>query len=901
MITAQNSLLTAGRMAARSKLSAPLPTPFQIVRQQIATRIASGASALILMRGPAGFGKTTAMLQLRELSREAGIATAWLTLDDADNDLARFLNFLSQSLTALGGHARMADSKASATDEADEAGNLAVSIIESVADLPTPFMLFLDDCEALREPVVLGMLARVIRSLPEGGRIVMGSRTVPDVGLGRLRAMGLLTEVDSELLRFSVAEAQDFFMRRRGQALQPEQIKRLHQSTEGWIAAISLASMALEQRQDVDPFISSFSGSNTTIADYLAEDVLRGLSDPLRDFLLKTSTLDELSEPLCNAVCGHDNSRELLLQLERANLFLIPLDEQRQWYRYHSLFGSFLRSQAKVRFSGQLPALHRAAADWYLTQERPIPAINHAIQTEDSDFLIPLLERHVDALLGQGRLRLLVRWLDALPAATMLRSPRLRLAHAWSVSFTRGPKEALGLIETLDPETLPPEPRAHLLAMRPTLLGMMDQIEESYEQAIDVLPTILPEYRFAHGILSQTLTNTSMIMGRFADARKFSDLARASQEGNSGHFNMILAERSEAAMELMQGHLRQATVRLRMAYDSIANSREQGSNGNAFLGVVLAEALYEADECEQAQRLLDVYVPLTRDLALPDSAISAHVLQSRMVARQGDGDRALQLLTELESTGHRLGLPRVIASARLERAHQALLRGDIRLAKSQLAASGDAVLWQRVTRQWFLANDTATLALGQLRWLIHSGAAAQALPGLKQELEVAELGQRHRRALKIRILLAEALERDGQHKLGMRMLTRALSSAAAEGFIQPFLEEGPVLAGMLRECTAMRIDAGEDLGQLSLTWLKRFEQPQPVAETVARNPSEVLTRKELQVLNLLAQGLSNNDMAAKLFVEETTVRTHLRNISAKLGADNRMQAIAIARRLGLLN
>ena len=253
-------------------------------------------------------------------------------------------------------------------------------------------------------------------------------------------------------------------------------------------------------------------------------------------------------------------------------------------------------------------------------------------------------------------------------------------------------------------------------------------------------------------------------------------------------------------------------------------------------------------------------------------------------------------------------MSRVVASARLERAYQLLLTNDVRNAKDQLASAGDAAEWQHISRQWFISNDTATLAIGKLRWMIRSGASAQVLPMLKQELEEAELGQRHRRALKIRILMAEALHRDGQHKMAMRMLARALEFAAAEGFVQTFLEEGEVVQSLLQEWIAARLPrAGNDAEPSpQQDWLARIRAGG--GSTVASPKSipasgltEALTRKESQVLELLALGLSNNEMADKLFCSESTVRTHLRNINAKLQAGNRMQAVAIARQMNLVH
>lgn len=898
--------LPDARHSIRSKLNAPLASSSQILRRKIYDRVVADEARLVLIRGPAGFGKTTVMLQLRDMYQQAGAAISWLTLDDADNDVSRFLYFLSRAIKNLAPAAGLAEAEELPAG-AISTGDFALDIIDRIAQFPDSFAVFIDDFETISNPVALGLVARIVESVPGHGRIVIGSRNVPEIGLGRLRAKAYVSEVDPGLLRFSVDETSDFLRKRKGLSLSPDQVFRLHQNTEGWITALSLASMGLERgKKDADSYISGFSGSDATIVDYLAEDVLARLPDELRDFLLKSSILDELNDALCNLVCSCSNSQLVLQQLERANLFLAPLDEERKWYRYHTLFRGFLRTQLARQYPAQLGALHRAAADWYLAQNRPIPAINHALSSADYAFAIPLLESYLNSLLEQGRFRLLARWIGALPRENLQKAPQLRIAHAWAVNFTRGGSEALALLDGLDADQLDAEPQASLRSLRAMILAMLDRIDESFEHGMDALPAVPSSYGFAHGMLAQALTHTSIVKGRFADAHKFADQARRAQEGATGQFNMVLAESAEATMDLMQGRLRQAAVRLRSVADAIDPDAELRRYGNAFSGILFAETLYELDECEQAQKMLEVYVSLARELAHPNSLISSHVLLTRIVSRQGDLDRALHLLTELETTGHRLGLPRVVASARLERAYQALLQNDVRNAKVQLDNAGDAEMWSQISRQWFISNDTATLAVGQLRWMIRSGASVQALPILKKELEEAELGQRHRRALKIRILMVEALHRDGQHKLAMRTLARALEFAIAEGFIQTFLEEGEVVETLLNEWIATRQASAEGIVLAQEDWLARLRrsnaarQKSAPAAALAAGLAEALTRKELQVLELLAQGLSNNDMADRLFCSESTVRTHLRNINAKLQASNRMQAVAIARQLHLV-
>lgn len=881
-----------------SKLMPPQPGRFSVLRQAISERVFQSLEAkVILIRAPAGFGKTTAMAQLLHRYEQDGIRTAWVHLDEADNDMPRLVTYLSRAID---------NALPESSPALPSSHNPGARLLERVGSQRTPFALFLDEFEALRNPLALSFVNQLIERLPQGAQILIGSRTVPEIGLGRLRARGHLLEVEPSQLRFSADEATDFLTHRRGLSLQPEQVSRLHRSTEGWVAALWLASVALTGRSNTEEFIASFAGSNSAIADYLSEDVFSGQSELVQTFLLKTSLFEQLDAARCNAVCEREDSDELLQQIERANLFLVPLDEARESYRYHSLFRDFLRALLKRRHPEWLGPLHRKAADWFLAEGRPVPAIHHALLSGNAAFSLPLLEQHADFLLGQGRMRMLARWLDGLTPAERESSFQLRLIHAWAVNFTRGSAEALTLIEGIDEAgSSDPNLLAQHGAMRPLFLGMRDRIAESYDAALAMLPKTAAEFGFARGMIAQTLANSSMILGRYADARRYADEARSAQTGQEARLNMALAETVDAAIDLMQGKLRQSLVRLRQAAEVSGDDLQQSSNRNAFPGVLLAAALFETGDVERAALGLEMFLPLALHLGLADQLIIAYGLYAQILDSRGEAERALQVIAELETAGYRRALPRVVASARLVRARTLIAQGDLRAARDQLGQCGDVAFWQEMATRHFIANDLLTYDIGQFRLAIRSGAAASVITDLKTAVDAAESEGRHRRALKLRILLAEALHRDGNSKSAMRMLVRALKTAAAEGFTNTFLEEGPVIQEMLhtllqarQQESSFRSDESLDL---HLSRLLQSTRPppstQPEPATVLAEP---LTRKELLVLELLRMGYSNDLMAEKLFVSESTVRTHLRKINVKLQAGNRMQAIAIARRLRLI-
>jgi LuxR family transcriptional regulator, maltose regulon positive regulatory protein len=899
-----DQVLSMQKLLLTSKLTPPAASRYSVDRTEICSQVfLAFGSKVVLIRAPAGFGKTTVMAQLWERYRKEGTEVAWLNIDEADNDLPRFLSYL---LVALKSQLRPDSTLEDMEDPLSiDTGYVTTLLANQLGQLDTPFVLFLDELDVIRDPAVLAFIKQLTIRMPNSARLILGSRTFPEIGLGKLRAHGALFEVAPEQLRFSADEARFFLTQRRGLSLRPEQVQRLVRSTEGWPTALWLASVALERRPNTEDLISGFAGSATAVAEYLAEDVMAGQPEDVREFLLKTSVLSQFDAPLCDAVCGRTDSADLLHRLERESLFLSVVDEHQRLYRYHSLFRGFLRSQLAKHRPEILPALHRAAADWFLAEGRPIPAIDHALETKDLAFVMPLLEQNAETLFNLGRLRLLTRWLETFPAPVKA-SPHLRLLHIWAVNLTRGPQEALALVEQIDPAALGTGAAlAQYHAMQPTLLAMRDRIDESFALGLDRIQIVKPEHGFPYVILSQTLAVDSMILGHYAEARRYVDQARAAHSGSASALQIGLAGAINGTIDLIQGRLKQALAELRLAAGVSGDDLFQSGNRNLLCGVLLAEALYEAGDLKRAEGLLNLFLPLAQILGLPDQLIVAHSLLSRIVEQQNDPDRTLEILTQLELLGHRLGLHRVIASARVEKSAALLMRGDASAAKEQLQRAAEAMNWEDVSSRSYIANDKVTLAIGRVRWMVRSGEASLALPIIKKDLAVALAAQRNRRALKLRVLLAEALEVDGQHKLAMRTLFKATESSAQEGFVGSFLEEGERVQEMLRGLLNNRQSESEYVdGDPLNEYLKKItgshSQVAPVAPS-AHAAEETLTRKELQILELLAHGLSNDTMAEKLFVSESTVRTHLRSINTKLQANNRMHALAIARQRHLVS
>lgn len=902
--------VSLARTFLSTKLNPPTTTASQVARAAIWDMVRTSPSVkLILVRAPAGFGKTTAMAQCRALLQENGVDTAWMTVDGADNDASRFLACLSAAVSGM-----TAVQSGLAGETASEAalspGDMALDIMARLAGHEAPFALCLDDFEAVHEPTVLRLVREILDHLPRRGQLIIGSRGLPDLGLGRLRARGQLLEIDASQLRFSMDETTEFITRRRHLALQEEALSQLHRKTEGWIAALWLASVALEGREEKSEFISRFSGSNQAVADYLAEDVLSHQPSDIREFLLRTSILRHLNESLCNALLPQIDSGAILRRLEETNLFLTPIDGQERTYRYHSLFAGFLRAQLERELPGEIVRLHRAASEWYAQQGRPVPAIDHAIEGGNYEYAVQMLEEHAESLLEHGRMRLLSRWLGVIPESHTRSSELLQVVHVWALCFTRGPREAIELLErsgcsrTEDPKIL-----AHVLALRPMILAIMDRTEEAHAVGREALARLSFGNAFTNSVLSNEMAYIFAVMGEYQEAYRLLDAARHRLAGDASFFNKMYSESVAGIIDLEEGQLRQATARFRIAVSSTHAVSYRHTGGNAWAGVLYAASLYEMNDLDQADHLLQVYVPLARDVGLPDHMIIGYTMLSRIAFQRGDVDQAIHCLTELEYLGHHRQLPRVVSSAKLERARLLTMQGNLEGAKDELERANNREVWERVQRLRQPAHDIENYELGRLRWQIFSGDTRKALSGLEPAIAEAVASKRYRRALKLRVLQSMALKQKGEQRTALATMTDVLKAACNEGFIRLLVDESERAGSLVRQVDESLRASSTRSDPIFCAYLQKLLQafgPALAPETEADATEgmdgmvEPLTSKEIRILSLLAEGYSNSALAEKLFVSDSTVRTHLRNINGKLNAQSRTQAVAIARRLGVI-
>ncbi|GJG96696.1 helix-turn-helix transcriptional regulator [Cupriavidus pauculus] len=921
---------------APAKFSVPQPVRTHMPRERLAAPVvAADGIRLVSVHAPAGFGKTGAMLDILSACMHEGVRTAWIQLGPADNDLSIFLSALDVAVDMLGD----VDRQTEPSSDTRPGPLMADTLVERLTQFAAPFAIFLDDLESLHNPATLEFMRQLIAQLPAHGRFVIGSRGVPDLGLGRLRAHGRLLEVTAEQLRFTPEETAAYLARcapgERVATLSASDLRRLHRRTEGWVVAIWLAVLAMRRRDDVSGFIDSFSGSDVAVSDYLAEDVLSRQPPDVYEFLLKTALLNPFSASLCNAVTERDDGAAMIERLAHENLFLVSIDAAGQWYRYHSLFADFLKARLAQRYRpDEVARMHRLAGAWFAAQARPVPATEHALKAGDVDTALGLLRQHADVLLWQGRVRLLARWFDVLPAGSLANDPRLRLVHAWALTFLHRSDMALALLEGMrEAGERDAEIAAHMLALHAFILALTDKLDRAHAAWQACARQLSSAHGFPYGVQLNSLASCHIYLGHFDEARSMLDASRHANAEIGGSANIRIAQCLEGSIDLTQGRLRQALVRYRGAHDphgSDRQPRELRVDGQEIAGAFLAEALYEAGRLREAQRLLSAYQPLIREAAYIDPIIVTFVLLCRMSLADGCEDDAMLWLHDCEQMGYRTGLLRMVASARLERGRIALLRGDREGARAELAAASALDAWSFGPAYAPHANDLETIALLEWRLAIATGndtahIVTHTVTPLRAALAEAEAATRGRRALKLRILLALALRATGDDEGALHAIGTAIDTAASEGFVSTFVDEGDGIAALLRglqtrtdlaTSDASRALIREVLQQMpchhdavtSAEAYRLTQSPQAsAAESIAPADIEVdaahpdgLTGRELNVLGLLAEGLSNKIMAQRLFVSETTIKTHLRNINSKLDATSRTHAVAVARKRGLI-
>jgi LuxR family maltose regulon positive regulatory protein len=916
----------------RTKLYVPRSHPDLVVRDRLARRLDEGHGCrLTLLSAPAGFGKTTL---LADWLQRRGLRPAWLSLDAGDNEPIRFWAYVIAALDGVHGGLGQAAADLLRSPQPPPIEAILTDLTNEIAALlgpppggsaavavPARLILVLDDYHAIQAPAIHQGLEFFLLNLPPQMRMIVASREDPPLPLALLRARRELLELRAQDLRFTAQEAADLLNTCMGLGLSGEDLAALDARTEGWAAGLQLAALSMQGVDDVAGFIRAFAGSHRYVFDYLAQEVLERQPAPVREFLLHTAILDRLSGPLCDAVTGNTGGQEMLERLEEANLFLLPLDQDRHWYRYHHLFAEFLRLQLEqTEGAERIAGLQRRASAWYEGHGLVEAAVRHTLRARDYEHAVGLIEGAAVDMFVRSELVTLCEWLAALPDDAIAARPRLSMLYAWALVATGHAEEAehwaqaieraVGAsVEALageDAASLAPQVRAALVEvsiLRGSLAmghGDLRRVLELMERALPYLAKEGQPYLFntARGLRPAalfTLAVAQELGGSLEQASQtFAEAATfALEEGNQHIFPMALSHRAE--LQVVQGQLHRAEKTYLQALEAAETMTERASPlaGMAYVG--LGRLLYEWNELEDAEAYLVQGLALARPWMNWDTLVPGYLTLARLKRAQGDVEGASEALAAFDELE---GMPLPPQAVSHLGAHQALFQaewGDAKaaarwaegctidpLGEIPLSREGEAVILARV---W--------IAQGRL------DDAAQLLDRL---LAQAEGGGRTGEAIEIRVLQAMVLNAQGQAASAGETLCQALIPAEPEGWVRTFVDEGAPMAELLSHVGTSCVPGY--VARLSTAFAPRRARSRSAAEPGARQPQplvEPLTDRELEVLRLLAEGLTNQEIAGHLIISVNTVKTHVKNLYSKLGTGSRTQAVARGRELGLLS
>jgi LuxR family transcriptional regulator, maltose regulon positive regulatory protein len=891
----------------RSKLFIPAMRPQWVTRPHLLRRLHEGIGGkLTLISAPAGFGKTTL---LSEWVAQTGRQVAWFSLDEADNEEGRFLLYLVTALDAVIG-GKLTDLTQTVPPPPAEA--VLTALLNELNSTPNSILLVLDDYHVIDREAVDRTLVFLLEHLPPHHHMVISTREDPPLPLARLRARGQLTEVRAADLRFTSSEAAEFLNRIMGLMLSAQEVAALESRTEGWIAGLQLAALSIQGREDIDIFIKTFTGNHRYVVDYLIEEVLEQQPPAIRAFLLQTSILNRFTAPLCEAVTHQQGVTVLLETLERGNFFIIPLDDKRQWYRYHHLFADVLQSRLMAEQPDHVPLLHQRASEWFAREGSASDAIRHALAGNSFERAAEWVEAEWPALRRTRQEALLLGWLKSLPEAIIRRRPVLSVAYA-HVLLASGVREGVAewlltaeqqldtmagnsvnhrKAEAWDREVLYHLPaeievaRAGLALDRGDVAATAAHARKALELAPDddLLTRggamgFLGLAHWTNGALQSAYENFAGGMANFQKSGNLPDITNGT---------IILA-----SIRLAQGRLHQAMHLYEQAWQRATVEGVPMVRGAADLLVGMSELHRERNRLDTAVELLTQSKAMPEHLGFQQNRYRWHLAMARVLEAQGDTAGALNLLMEAER------LYRADFSPNVRPISALMIR--VKLTQGHIA---EDVAWIRQSGlsvqddpDYLREFEHLTLARVLLSNNQHQRTETSLLDVtrlLERLLQAAMDGERTGSIIEILVTQVLVHQARGDVPAALLSLTQALQLAQPEDYVRLFLDEGTPMQRLLE--TALKQNIAPEYVRLLLA---SFGAP-PSPHNVTQPLIEPLSDREREVLRLLATDLSGPEIARTLVISLTTLRTHTQHIYEKLGVTNRRAAVTRAEALALL-
>ena len=899
-----------------TKLYLPRPRAGLVPRPRLSETLDAGAAAkLLLVSAPAGFGKTTLLAEWLAAGPAAPAderSAAWLSLDRGDNDPASFWTYLIAALRTMAPGVGENELALLASPQPPAIDLVLTTMLNDLGATGNDIVLVLDDYHLIDAREVQDAMAFLLDHMPPRLHLVIASRADPAVPLARMRARGQLVEIRAAELRFTPDEVAAYLNEVMGLQLTAQDVAALEARTEGWIAALQLAALSMQGRADVAGFIAGFTGDDRYIVDYLAEEVLQRQPAPVRNFLLQTALLGRLSGPLCDAVTGTGGGKAMLEALDRGNLFVVPLDDRRQWYRYHHLFADVLRARLSDESPDLVQVLHRRASDWYAENGEPAEAIEHAMAGGHLESAADLVELALPALARDRQEARLRGWLELLPDELIAVRPVLSNGFAGALLSTgvvEGVERHLrdaerwlaGPVETregTDPHTkqmvvvddeefrrLPAGVAVHRAGLA-LVLGDPSATVAHAQRALGLLEE---DHDLGRGAATALIGLASWSSGDLEAAREAYEMCLGSMQ-RAGHLADVLGcSIALADMQITQGQLRDAM----RTYEQALQLNHGGPvlRGTADMYVGMSTLHRERNDLDAARQFLVRSEELGEHTGLPQNHYRWRVAMASLRQAEGDVGEAVDLLEEAERTYVGDFSPNVRPVPAV-RARAWIAQGRVDDALEWACAQGLSV---EDDLSYLREYEHVTLARALLARYQVERSLDQATELLERLLRAADAGHRTGTVIEILVLQALAVRLRGDLPAALAPLERALGLAEPEGYVRMFVDEAAQMKSLL-EAAAEHGIAPEYVGRL----LAAFGTPAN-SKPAGQGLVDPLSQRELDVLRLLGTDLGGPEIAAELIVSLNTVRTHTKNIYAKLGVNNRRAAVRRGEELDLMS
>lgn len=868
-----------------TKLNIPSPRRKFISRPQILERLDQALfHILTLLAAPPGYGKTT-LLNIWADKRDVPIA--WLSLDSEDNDPSLFFQYLIAALQTI--HPQVGLVTLSQLKSPQQPTNKAIlsTLINDLDQVKDDFVVILDDYHWIEEQRIHTSLSYLIDHLPENLHLIIASRSDPPIQLSRLRSRDQLLEFRQSDLRMTPAEAGDFLKHSMGLSLSKEQVSALESRTEGWVAGLQLAALSLKGKDDVENFIETFGGSHRYVIDYLADEVFSQQPAELQSFLTQVAILDRVSAPLCDQITDREDSADILRNLEENNLFLFPLDERRQWYRFHHLFSDYLRTALG---DSDQAALHKKASQWFLANQLYAEAVKHARAAGDIPALSLAITKAAPRLFEQGAVSSLSNWLDSLPGKTVLQDSLLATYQGFLMFFTQSPEKAQPFVEAAQ-ETLSPEAtsshQGQLMSLRAHLALCHDDLNETVRLSRDALEYLDDEDFFFRNLTMNILGQVLEMNGDVISASEIYEQAFKSGEQAGDQLGMLVILTN---LVFSLNELGQRKRALNFCQQLAADQKWSSPGGLDLVdGVYLPWSLLslEANQLQLAQEQVERALKGAERVYIAQGKLWGQYLLARIHLANHQYDR----MAQVASKGRQLA--RHMGSQEMHYAWFEALEAQANLEQGEITA----------VERWAEAKDFSPQDsphhwheheyFTYIRLLLAQDQIQDARTLLNTMETRAAQGNRTRKLITINLLHTVADQLVGDEEKTIKHLETALTLAAPQNYQRAFLDEGPPILSLLPRLNNLAPQFIDRLLGISRPERIQAAEPEPLIDP--------LTDRELEILRLVARGLSNREIAETLFVTLGTVKKHLNNIFSKLDVKSRTQAVARGLELNLLD